>query len=335
MKWQKLGKLFDPADHLLPNNCIGFAQSPQTLLLHDRVRIYFSTRERDNNGKYLSHVAFVDVSRDLRSISSVSTKPVIPLGGLGCFDEHGIFPVNMVRDGERVLAYTTGWNRKVSVSVDASIGLAISYDDGLTFQKHGTGPVMSASLHEPFLVADAYVAIHDGTYHMWYIFGTAWKKFDPDAAPDRVYKIAHATSRDGIHWNRDGKPIIADRLNQDECQALPTIFKRHGYYHMYFCYRQAHGFRTDSNSAYRIGYAWSHDLIEWQRDDSLAGIDISPEGWDSQMQCYPHTFELDGTMYMLYNGNEFGRHGFGLARLCDELPNAHDSATTFPSKTSP
>lgn len=326
MKWEKLGKLFDPADHQLPLDCTGFAQSPQTLLLHDRLRIYFSTRKRDQTGKYLSHVAFVDVALDLRTILGVSTGSVIALGGLGCFDEHGIFPVNMVRDGQRVLAYTTGWNRKVSVSVDASIGLAISHDDGLTFEKYGNGPVMSASLHEPFLVADAYVAIHAGVYHMWYIFGTAWKKFHPDEAADRVYKIAHATSSDGIDWQRDGKPIIADRLNHDECQALPTIFERDGRHHMYFCYRQAHGFRTDSNSAYRIGYAWSHDLITWQRDDSLAGIDVSPDGWDAQMQCYPHTFELGGAIYMLYNGNEFGRHGFGLARLCDAASATPDSA---------
>ena len=321
MRWEKLGKLFDPADHVLPLECTGFAQAPQTLLLHDRLRIYFSTRKRDQTGKYLSHVAFVDVALDLRTIIGVSTDTVIALGGLGCFDEHGIFPVNMVRDGNRVLAYTTGWNRKVSVSVDASIGLAISHDDGLTFEKYGTGPVMSASLHEPFLVADAYVVLQEGTYHMWYIFGTAWKKFHPDEAPDRVYKIAHATSNDGIHWQRDGKPIIADRLNQDECQALPTIFKRHGRYHMYFCYRQAYGFRTDSSSAYRIGYAWSDNMIAWQRDDSLAGIDVASEGWDAQMQCYPHTFEMGGDIYMLYNGNEFGRSGFGLARLCEGQQN--------------
>ena len=139
--------------------------------------------------------------------------------------------------------------------------------------------------------------------------------------PDRVYKIAHATSEDGINWHRDGRQIIADRLNTDECQALPTVFHRDGTYHMYFCYREAHGFRKQSNSAYRIGYAHSNDLIDWVRDDSKAGIDVSEDGWDSQMQCYPHTFQLDGKVYMLYNGNEFGRFGFGLAVLDDSEAN--------------
>ncbi len=315
MKWLKLGKIFDPTQHLLPNNCVEFAQSPQTLVLADRVRVYFSTRVRDGIGKYLSHVAFVDFDRSMKSIIAISKGTVIELGGLGCFDEHGIFPVNVVRDGSRVLAYTTGWNRKVSVSADAAIGLAISHDDGLTFEKYGKGPVLSASLHEPFLIGDAFVVLYGGLYHMWYIHGTKWKKATESEPPDRVYKIAHATSANGIDWNRDGRQIVADKLNADECQALPTVFERDGLYHMYFCYRQAHGFRQQSDHAYRLGYACSHDLVNWVRDDSQAGIDVSDEGWDAQMQCYPHTFALDGKVYMLYNGNEFGRLGFGLAML--------------------
>ena len=313
IKWKKLGKIFDPTEHVLPNRCVEFAQSPQTLILADRIRVYFSTRERDSLGKYLSHVAYVDFSRDMSRLLSVSSQSVLPLGRLGCFDEHGIFPINMLRDGERVLAYTTGWNRKVSVSADASIGLAISHDDGKTFQRYGTGPLLTASLREPFLVADAFVQYYGDIYHMWYIYGTKWQKFNETESPDRVYKIAHAISSDGINWQRDGRQIISDRLNADECQALPTVIFVNDMYHMYFCYRQAYGFRQNSNRAYRIGYASSSDLINWIRNDSLAGIDISAEGWDSQMQCYPHVFACEGKLYLLYNGNEFGRHGFGLA----------------------
>ena len=315
MKWSKLGKIFDPTAHSLPHNCHQFAQSPQTLVKSDRVRVYFSTRERDSTGKYLSHVAFVDFDKTMQNIIAISNHTVIELGALGCFDEHGIFPINVVRDGGRVLAYTTGWNRKVSVSADASIGLAISHDDGLTFQKYGKGPILSAALNEPFLVGDAYVAVYEGLYHMWYIYGTKWKKFVESEPPERVYKIAHATSADGVSWLRDGRRIIADRLNADECQALPTVFDRGGTFHMYFCYRQAHGFRQPGASAYRIGYAHSDDLINWSRDDSQAGIDVSEDGWDSQMQCYPHVFQSDGKTYMLYNGNAFGQLGFGLAVL--------------------
>src|SRR5579872_6673992 len=116
MHWHKLGKIFDPTEHVLANNCGQFAQSPQTLVFDDFVRIYFSTRALDpRNGKYLSHVAFVDMTKNLSDVIRVSDKTVIPLGELGCFDEHGIFPMNVLRHGDAIYGYTCGWNRRVSV----------------------------------------------------------------------------------------------------------------------------------------------------------------------------------------------------------------------------
>ena len=317
MKWKKLGKIFNPLDHKLHNNCFEFAQSPQALVFDNFVRIYFSTREKDNEGKFLSHVSFVDFDKSLTKIIAVADKEVIPLGDLGCFDEHGIFPMNIVKDNDRILAYTTGWNRKISVSADASIGHAYSTDNGLTFQKTGKGPVMTASLHEPFLVCDAFVKKIDEVYYMWYIYGVKWIKSVEEEAPQRVYKIAQATSFDGLTWQRDGKKIIADTLHENECQALPAVIEYKGKYHMIFCYRDAFGFRTDKSKGYRLGYAFSEDLVNWTRDDENIGINVSADGWDSDMMCYPNIFTCNNKVYLLYNGNEFGRQGFGLAVLED------------------
>jgi hypothetical protein len=317
MKWHKLGKIFDPTRHKLPNGCVEFAQSPQTLEFDDFVRIYFSTRSVDeSNGKYLSHVAFVDMRKNLRDVIRVSDHTVIPLGERGCFDEHGIFPMNVVRRGDAVYGYTCGWSRRVSVSVDTAIGLAISRDGGLSFQRIGDGPVLAASLREPCLVGDGFVKIIDGVFHMWHIFGTGWKKLPANALPERTYKISHAVSSDGVNWVREeARQIIADRLGADESQALPTVIEIGGRHHMFFCYRQSFDFRKNRDRGYRIGHAYSEDLENWTRDDGNPLIDVTPFAWDSDMLCYPHVFECDGKVYLLYNGNEFGRYGFGLAVL--------------------
>jgi sucrose-6-phosphate hydrolase SacC (GH32 family) len=317
MRWIKHGRIFNPTDHKLPNGCVEFAKSPQTLVFNNFVRIYFSTVAVDpDNGKYFSHVAFVDMQKNLRSIIHVSDTTVIPLGTLGTFDEHGIFPINVVRDGDRVLAYMTGWSRRVSVSVDTAIGMAVSHDDGRTFQRFGNGPVLAASLNEPCLVCDGFVKRIDGAFHMWYIFGTGWKKYVPDAPPDRTYKIGHATSKDGVDWvKEEAQKIIPDQLGPDESQALPTVIGIDGRYHMFFCYRESFDFRNAKGRGYRIGHAWSDDLIKWTRDDDHPHLEGAAGEWDSDMQCYPHVFECDGQVYLLYNGNEFGRHGFGLAEL--------------------
>ena len=316
MKWHKLGKIFDPTQHRLPNGCAQFAQSPQVLVFHDFVRIYFSTRTLDKNGKFLSHIAFVDMDKNLRDIIRVADKAVISLGKLGCFDEHGIFPMNVLRHNNLVYGYTCGWSRRISVSVDTAIGLAISRDDGLTFDRIGDGPVLASSLHEPYLVGDGFVKVIDDIFHMWYIFGTRWKQYASHTPPDRTYKIGHAVSKDGIVWlKEESHQIISNRLGEDESQALPTVIAIDGRYHMFFCYRQSFDFRQNNNRGYRIGHAWSDDLLAWRRDDHNPHFEGTLDDWDSDMQCYPHVFECNDRIYLLYNGNEFGRYGFGLAEL--------------------
>ena len=317
IRWTKLGKIFDPRDHLLPSGCHEYAQSPQVLICDEFVRIYFSTRRRDpSDGKFLSHVAFVDFDWDLKSIIRVSSEPVMALGRLGSFDQHGIFPFNVLPVGDKVYAYTCGWSRRVGVSVETGIGLAISDDHGTTFTRFGDGPILSASLHEPCLVGDGFVRCFGKAFHMWYIFGHPWRQYEECSEPDRIYKIAHATSPDGIRWKKTGgTQLISSVLGDDECQALPTVIEAGGRFHMYFCYRHASDFRENPDRAYRIGYAHSEDLVCWVRDDELAGIERSDscEAWDGQMMCYPHVFQHRDRLYLLYNGNEFGRTGFGLA----------------------
>ena len=123
-----------------------------------------------------------------------------------------------------------------------------------------------------------------------------------------------ATSTDGINWIKNDKDLIETKVEANEAQASPDVIFYEGKYHMFFCYRFSANYRG-KNNGYRIGYASSDDLINWSRDDSKAGIDISDEGWDSEMISYPHVFELDGSLYMFYLGNQVGKYGFGLAKL--------------------
>lgn len=316
-RWRKLGQIFDPANVTLPSGCIEFAQAPQALVFPDFVRVYFSTRSIDaDSGKFRSHIAFGDLDRSLSTVLRVSREEAVPLGDLGCFDEHGIFPMNVLRHEGRLYGYTCGWSRRRSVSVETAIGLVESDDDGVTFRRLGPGPVLGPTLHEPYLVGDAHVRVIGGTFHMWYIFGTAWTPSDRGTEAERTYKIGHTTSPDGVTWVPGGaRQIIEDVLGPDECQALPSVIDFDGRYHMFFCYRSTFGFRSDPSRGYRIGHASSDDLETWIRDDQEPALEAGPDEWDRLMQCYPNVFELDGRVYLLYNGNAFGRHGFGAAVL--------------------
>ena len=172
---------------------------------------------------------------------------------------------------------------------------------------------MTAEFGEACLVGDAFVRKIGDEFRMWYIFGPPWKRGGNGTA-ERFYRIASARSRDMIKWERNSNYLIEPTI-ENECQALPTVLQTKDGFHMYFCFRSAFDFRTDVKHSYRLGYAYSQDGEVWVRDDASGGMTLIDTGWDSQMMCYPNLFDVDGQIYLLYNGNEFGRYGFGLAKL--------------------
>lgn len=312
-KWKKLGKVFDPTKVEGIEWMKEFAQAPATLVFDKFVRVYFSCRPLpDRNGQYVSYTGFVDLKRsNLFEIINLSRKPILQLGETGTFDEFGIYPTSVIRNGKEVLAYYGGWTRCESVPFDVAIGRAVSHDNGETFTRLYKGPVVSTSTSEPFILSGPKIRRFNNLWYLWYIAGRKWIASNGRMEP--VYKIRMAHSKDGITWTKANRDLIPDKLGEDEAQASPDVFLYQNKYHMFFCYR--HGTDYRGPRGYRIGYASSDNLTDWVRDDSKAGLDISESGWDDETIAYPHVFELDGNIFMFYLGNQVGRYGFGLAQL--------------------
>lgn len=313
-EWEKLGKIFDPKD--LPNTSWmkEFAQSPSVLIYQKHVRVYFCSRPAPtHDGQYQSFLSYIDLDRNnLLRILNVCAEPILKLGGYGTFDEFGTNPISVIRDRNEVRVYYAGWSRCESVPFNGAIGLAISHDNGESFTRLGEGPVLSYSPDEPFLLGSPRIRKFEGRWHLWYVSGKKWLR--TTGKPEPVYKIRMASSEDGINWVKLGKDLIESKLGEHECQACADVIFCDKKYHMFFSYRYSHNYKC-KEGGYRIGYASSVDMINWNRCDEMAGMIASETGWDSEMVNYPHVFTLDGKTYMLYQGNEMGRSGIGLAKL--------------------
>jgi sucrose-6-phosphate hydrolase SacC (GH32 family) len=316
-KWKKTGRIFDPTKVQGKDWMKTHAQCPGTLVFDDFVRVYFACRPDPKDGKYVSRTTFLDLDRkDLTQIINIADKPILELGPTGSFDEFGIYPSSVIKEEREIRLYYAGWSRWESVPFMASVGLAVSKDNGVSFERYGQGgPILSQSPNDPFVISGARIRKFNNKWYLFYLSGRKWIP-DEHGRMESVYKIRLAVSDDGINWHRDNRNIVADVIDAHECQAGGDVFYYEGKYHMYFSYHPALDFRNKENG-YRIGYAYSDDLVSWMRDDTQAGISLSETGWDSEMQHYPHVFELDGNHYMLYNGNAFGKYGFGLAVLED------------------
>lgn len=312
--WTKLGQVFNPVE-LKGNHWMKeYAQAPSVLIFETYLRVFFSSRPLpDSGGQYVSRLGFIDLDRsNLFNIVNICAEPILPLGAIGTFDEFGTYPASVIQVGDDIRVYYAGWTRCESVPFNAAIGVAFSSDRGCSFQKIGEGPVLSFTPDEPFVLGSPKIRVFNNKWYLWYSSGRQW--LQNDGSPQPVYKIRMAESLDGIEWTRIGKELIANRLEENECQASPDVFYLNGIYHMLFSYRHNLNFK-EKGRGYKVGYAWSINLTDWHRDDKKAGIDVSSTGWDSDSVSYSFVFNLDNEIYMLYQGNEIGRYGFGLARL--------------------
>jgi len=313
-KWEKLGKIFDPRDHKNISWMQEFAQSPSVLVFEKHVRVYFCSRPAPSpDGQYLSYLSYIDLDRNnLLKIVNICSEYILKLGSYGTFDEFGTNPVSVIRNQDEIRVYYAGWTRCESVPFNAAIGMAVSRNGGDSFVRLGDGPVLSYSPDEPFLLGSPRIRKFGGKWYLWYVAGKKW--LQTNGKPEPVYKIRMASSEDGINWVKFGKDLIENKLGEHECQACPDVIFYDEKYHMFFSYRDSHNYKS-KEGGYRIGYAFSVDMINWNRCDGMAGMRVSESGWDSEMVNYPHVFILDDEMHMIYQGNGMGRSGIGLAKL--------------------
>ena len=147
---------------------------------------------------------------------------------------------------------------------------------------------------------------------MWYVSCDRW---EPEGQGYKhYYNIKHRTSHDGVYWGPKASVCIDYANEYEYAISRPSVLReKNGLYRMWYSFRAQKNVET-----YRIGYAESYDGLVWVRLDDQVGIDVSDAGWDSEMICYPCVFEHKGRKYMLYNGNGYGRTGFGLAVLNEE-----------------
>jgi hypothetical protein len=282
------------------------AQVPAPFVMHDRIRVYYAARF---NGK--AFVQYFDLAFDLKTILGHSHHMVLEIGKPGAFDADGIMPSCIIKEGDEIWMYYIGWSKLSGehARYQNEIGIAVSRDEGETFERMFEGPVMGRLPTEPGLAVMPFVMFKNW-FRMWYQSGTGWTEVGEQYEP--LYVIKYAESVDGVKWDRLPNICIESNFLL-EAFSRPSIFfdEKLGIYNMWFCYRDSEDYRG-GNGSYRIGKAVSSDGIKWQRNKYI--FPLGKEGeWDSEMTCYPYIIEVNGKLTMFYNGNGFGQSGIGIA----------------------
>jgi hypothetical protein len=304
-KWKKLGLLYCPSGINRHPKLLSHAANPLPVLIDgDIYRIFFSGRDADNR----SSVGAVDIDIVRRKIIQEHDQPFFENGPEGSFYADGVSIGNCYEVEGKLFMLFMGWQTPKGGHWRGDIGRLIVKPD-LSLKLESDEPFMSSDRVDPISLSYPWVAKNsEGSYSMWYSSVATW-----DAGNgEMLAPIKFASSIDGHNWIREDLALPYE-LGIAQAFSRPAVaLDAQGRYEMWFSYRSGTG------ETYRIGYAVSPDGRAWKLALNSAGIDISDEGWDSEMIEYPFVFDHKGQRYMLYNGNGYGKTGFGLAILAHE-----------------
>lgn len=301
MKWKKLGQIYHcrPIDEYL----LSHASNPLAVHLKDDIyRVFFSGRNKNNK----SSVGYVDIDVVKRISIRVCERVVMKYGSESSFYSHGISIGNMYQVGDKKYIQFMGWKIRKDEHWKGVIGRFLLKDDLNTLILDPKEVYIGCDNEDKISLSYSWVIKDEGIYKMWYGSTLSWTSENGEM----IHVIKYATSKDGESWEKHGIAIPYE-IGIAQAFSRPSVIKDNKGYHMWFSYRSGDG------TKYRIGYAHSFDGITWDRKKD-SGIYVSREGWDSEMICYPFVFDHKGNRYMLYNGNGYGKTGFGLAVLEQE-----------------
>lgn len=304
-RWRKLGRLYVPSLEGRHPKLVSHAANPLPVKLEgDVYRVFYSGRDRNNR----SSVGAVDIDIVQRKVVEEHYQPFFQHGPEGSFYADGIsIGTCYVADGVRYILFM-GWQSPPGHHWRGDIGRLIVNPD-LSLRLDGRAPFMASDEVDPLSLSYPWVLdLGADGFRMWYGSTRTW-----DTGNGEMLHVIHsASSLDGHHWHREGLAVPYE-LGVVQAFSRPCVIANaDGALDMWFSYR---GGRGDS---YRIGRAVSDDGEAWRLALESAGIDVSPGGWDSEMIEYPFVLDHKDQRYMLYNGNGYGKTGFGLAILTDE-----------------
>lgn len=303
MAWRKLGMVYRPAGDR--PWALTHAIFPTTDLRGpDRLRVYITCLDADSFGRG----GYVDLDpADPLRVLDVGQEPVLDIGEIGDFDDAGANPFAVVPFKGRRLMFYQGWQRTLRSPLQAFTGLAFEGADG-RFERWARVPVLERTHEEPH-IRGAPCVISDGErLRLWYVASSHWTPRDGGLFYHCV--IRHAVSDDGVTWTVHPH-VCLEPSGADYAVGRPWVVHEAGRYRMWYSIRSF-------DQPYRIGYAESEDGVRWDRQDDRAGIDRSPEGWDSEMICFPNVIRVGERLLLFYNGNRHGASGFGCAEWIDD-----------------
>lgn len=243
--------------------------------------------------------------------------PVLEHGAHGTFDSTKVdHPSVLSFDDKFHMWYTAG-----DAGSQYKIGYATSKDGVAWTRENDARPVLGPGAKGRFddrvVLHPAVVRNDAGLLHMWY----------NGDGPQKSFRVGHATSRDGIHWERQngGDPVLepSEVGGRKELYVYNVmVLLKGGTYHMWY----SSALDIDDRGRYKpkgngIVYAYSEDGTKWTKDAVPTLVNGDPGTMDAYACFACYVVPRPEGLWMYYSaGSRYQRYTTSLATSEARLP---------------
>jgi hypothetical protein len=293
------GLLIDPEKLFYRNQKLHYASNPAAISINDsQLRIFFNSRDFQNRSAIYSIDFFhEELEPDYESVRIQHLH-----GPKDSYFSHGLSIGQIFSLDTKKCLSVMGWKNYVDKHWEGRIGyIPIDVEGNLT--QLALKPWMDLDKEDP--ISLSYPAVYEDAHArmIWYGSTLSWDAGNGEML--HVLKEARL-SLDGQIIKGDIK--LPHVLGSAQAFSRPAIVQTGEHFLLAYSYR-------GNTTKYRIGFTLLDDLNSASHLGGIPPFLTSEDGWDSEMVEYPSFFFFREQLFMLYNGNSFGRSGIGIVKI--------------------
>ena len=303
IRFVKRRKFLDTASLHFNGKKLIYASNPLLVKISDNLsRLFFNSRDVENRSSIYS----IDVCESTLVLNFDSVQLQQDFGPPDSYFSQGISLGSFFQLNQKSYVSVMGWKINPGEHWVGRIG-KIEMDPQGNLLKLGDTAWFNLDSSDP--ISLSYPAIYQNgqSLSMWYGSTVSW-----DAGNgEMLHVLKEKKSIDNISFHSTNS-LIPYELGTAQAFSRPSIveFKERNL--------MAYSFRG-AQDKYKIGFVWLDDFSTATQLGGLTAFLPSDSEWENEMVEYPSLFVHHSKLFMLYNGNNYGKTGIGLVEIQTEI----------------
>ena len=297
IEFNRIGQIFDPQQFQINGEILSHAANPVVIKVNRSIfRIFFNSRDE----KQRSSVYSIDFDLSTLRLMPDSLKVQFLLNSPNSYFKDGVsLGSHFELNGLNWVGFM-GWINPSDKHWYGTIG-KFQLNDNFDFERIEENPWFDLDNYDQTSLSYPAVYTSKNTMHVWYGTTLAWD----GGNGEMIHILKEKISKDCVRFESTNR-VVEWKMGESQAFSRPSVLQIHDKFLMAYSVR-------GNKTRYRIGFGLIEDHSSIVKQ--MCTFSTSTSKWESEMVEYPYLVSHGDSIFMFYNGNDYGKSGIGLAQL--------------------